>query len=49
MIDAEVFGELSRQIEDLPFSCRRVFELIYFNNLTTSEIAEKMGSAPRMF
>jgi len=43
MIDAEVFGELSRQIEDLPFSCRRVFELIYFNNLTTSEIAEKMG------
>src|SRR5882757_794580 len=24
MIDAEVFGELSRQIEDLPFSCRRV-------------------------
>ncbi len=43
MIEAEVFGELSRQITDLPVSCRRVFELIYFNNLTTSEIAEKMG------
>jgi RNA polymerase sigma-70 factor (family 1) len=43
MIEAEVFGEISRQITDLPISCRRVFELIYFNNLTTSEIAEKMG------
>jgi RNA polymerase sigma-70 factor (family 1) len=43
MIDAEVFGELSRQIEDLPTSCKKVFKLIYFNNLTTSEIAENMG------
>jgi RNA polymerase sigma-70 factor (family 1) len=43
MIDAEVFGELSRQIEELPFSCKKVFKLIYFNNFTTSEIAENMG------
>ena len=43
MIDAEVFSELSRQIESLPGKCRKIFELIYFRNLSTSEIAMEMG------
>lgn len=43
MIDAEVFTELTRKIESLPDKCRKIFKLIYFNNLSTSEVAEEMG------
>lgn len=43
MIDAEVFTELTRKIESLPDKCRKIFKLIYFNNLTTAEVAEEMG------
>ncbi len=43
MIDAEVFVELNHKIENLPEKCRKIFKLIYFNNLSTSEVAEEMG------
>ena len=43
IIDAEVFTELTRKIESLPDKCRKIFKLIYFNNLSTSEVAEEMG------
>lgn len=43
IIESAVFTELTRQIESLPGKCRKIFELIYFDNLSTSEVAEKMG------
>lgn len=43
VIEATVFSELARQIESLPGKCRKIFELIYFNNLSTAEVAEQMG------
>ncbi|HEX9513629.1 MAG TPA: RNA polymerase sigma-70 factor [Puia sp.] len=43
MIDVEVFIELDRQIEQLPNKCRKIFKLIYHNNLSTSEVAQEMG------
>lgn len=43
MIDAEVFIELDHQIERLPTQCRKIFKLIYYNNLKTSEVAQEMG------
>ncbi len=43
MIDAEVFSELNKKIENLPDKCRKIFKLIYLNNLSTSEVAEEMG------
>ncbi|MES1161104.1 MAG: sigma-70 family RNA polymerase sigma factor, partial [Bacteroidota bacterium] len=43
IIDAEVFIVLARLIEQLPGKCRKIFELIYYNNMTTSEIAQEMG------
>lgn len=43
MIDAEVFIELDRQIERLPTKCRKIFKLIYYQNLNTSEVAQELG------
>ena len=43
MIDAEVFCELNQKIESLPEKCQKIFKLIYFNNLSTAEVAEEMG------
>ena len=43
MIDAEVFGELNQKIESLPEKCRKIFKLIYYNHLSTAEVAEEMG------
>ena len=43
MINAEVLGALAQQIKSLPGKCRKIFELIYVNNLTTAEVAAKMG------
>ena len=43
LINAKVLGELSKKIESLPGKCRKIFELIYLNNLSTSEVAAQMG------
>jgi RNA polymerase sigma-70 factor (ECF subfamily) len=43
MIDAEVFTELGKLIEKLPFKCRTIFNLIYNDNLSTSEVASKLN------
>jgi len=43
MITAEVLSELSQKIKSLPGKCRKIFELIYINNLSTAEVAARMG------
>lgn len=43
MVAAEVFHELSRQIEELPPQCQKIFKLIYFKNLSTAEVAGQLN------
>lgn len=43
MINAQVLGALSKKIESLPDKCRKIFQLIYVNNLSTAEVAAQMG------
>lgn len=38
----EILFKLSRKIKSLPGKCRKIFELIYFENLGTSEVAMRM-------
>jgi len=38
----EILFELSNRIKSLPHKCRKIFELIYFENLGTSEVAKRM-------
>jgi len=47
MISAQGLSELSQKIKSLPGKCRRIFELIYFNNLSTAEVAARMGISNR--
>jgi len=41
--DTEIFMELASLIERLPVKRRKIFELIYYQNQTTSEVAQEMG------
>ena len=43
MFKAELLAELSREIESLPKKCRNIFKLSFFDGLSTTEIAEKLG------
>ncbi len=43
MFEAELLQELNKEIEKLPRSCRRIFELSYFDNLNSNEVAKKTG------
>ena len=43
VISAEVISELYTRIEQLPGACRRIVKMILFENLNTSEIAQKLG------
>ena len=43
VIGAEVISELYSRIEKLPGTCRRIVKMILFENLNTSEIAQKLG------
>ena len=43
MIQAEVLGEISHRIEELPNKCRQIFKLIFYNNLSTAEVSSKLG------
>jgi len=42
MIEAEIFAELLTQIESLPRKCKAIFKMIFFDNLSTSEVAEQL-------
>jgi len=42
-ITAEVLAELAKKIELLPDKCQKIVKLIYYNNLSTAEVAIQMG------
>lgn len=46
-ISAEVMQAIYLEIENLPKQCGQVFKLIFFNGMTTSEIAEHMNISPK--
>ncbi|MBN8856205.1 MAG: hypothetical protein BGO55_08565 [Sphingobacteriales bacterium 50-39] len=46
-IRAEVFRDIEEAMHILPPGCRSVFEMIYFENLKTKEIATKLRITPR--
>lgn len=43
IIETEVLGILSKEIEELPDKCREVFKMIYVENKKTDEIAADLG------
>lgn len=43
MYEAELLQELVKEIEVLPKSSRRIFELSFFDGLDSSEVADKLG------
>lgn len=46
-VDAVFFFQLEQLMTVLPTGCRSVFEMIYFQNLETEEIAQKLGITNR--
>lgn len=42
-----MLGVLSKKIESLPDKCRKIFELIYINNLNSAEVAAVLGISKR--
>ena len=43
IIQAEVFNELSRQIDRLPNKCQEIFKMLYFRQLNTTEVANLLN------
>ena len=43
LINAEVMQEIHRQVEALPKQCKEIFKLVYFQGLSTADIAARMG------
>jgi len=43
MYEAELLQDLVKEIEALPKSSRRIFELSFFDGLDTSEVSKKLG------
>lgn len=43
LIEAEVLGDIYRAINDLPTQCSKIIWMSYFEGLSNSEIAEKLG------
>lgn len=43
LINAEVMQAIHRQVEELPRQCREIFKLIFFQGLSTAEIADRLG------
>lgn len=39
IIETEILSILSKEIEELPYKCKEVFKMIYFDNMSTDEIA----------
>lgn len=42
-LEAEVFSEIFGAIENLPYACRRVFELSYINGMSVEAVAAELG------
>ncbi|HVK47813.1 MAG TPA: RNA polymerase sigma-70 factor [Pseudobacter sp.] len=42
-IESEVLHSILTEIEELPNQCRQIFKLLYFQQLDTREIADRMG------
>jgi RNA polymerase sigma-70 factor (ECF subfamily) len=47
MIKAKVLQEIYNEIEHLPGQCQKVFKYIFFNGLTTDQIANEMNISPQ--
>lgn len=47
LINAEVMQEIHRQMEELPRQCREIFKLIFFQGLTTADIAARLKISPK--
>jgi RNA polymerase sigma-70 factor (ECF subfamily) len=43
LIESEVLNSILAEIEGLPSQCRQIFKLLYFQQLDTREIAERLG------
>jgi len=41
-ISPELLSKIHQRIEALPKKCRKIFELIYFENLTTAQVAARL-------
>ena len=44
-INAEIFSELLREIDDLPFKCREVVKLTYFKSYSTEDVAGELQTS----
>jgi RNA polymerase sigma-70 factor (family 1) len=47
MIEGELLKRIYPMIETLPTKCRTIFKLIYFEDASTDEVAEKLNITPR--
>jgi len=47
MIEGELLKKIYPLIETLPDKCRKIFKLIYFEDASTDEVAEKLRISPR--
>ena len=47
MIEAELLEIIYQAIEELPRKCKAIFKLIYFEGLSTKEVAEKLRISER--
>jgi RNA polymerase sigma-70 factor, Bacteroides expansion family 1 len=47
MIEGELLKRIYPLIETLPSKCRTIFKLIYFEDASTDEVAEKLSISPR--
>jgi len=47
MIKARVLQEIYTKVEKLPPQCRKIFKLVFFEGLSTAEIAQKMNITAR--
>ena len=45
-VEANVLHHVYAEIENLPVRCRQIFKMIFFEGLSTAEIAERMGISP---
>lgn len=47
LINAEIFSELLREIDSLPFKCREVVKLTYFKSYSADEVAGQLRTSCR--
>lgn len=47
MIEGEMLKRIYPLIETLPSKCKKIFKLIYFEDASTDEVAEKLQISPR--